>query len=176
MDMKPSTSVVLLVGIVLGIVTAPSPGNAQSHVKVTSQEATIYGKPDSGASLAISARKGDIFEAVDMQEHWTQIHLFSGAERYIQTSKVVTVGQVPPYLSDPSKRNKLCSEVNKARQKAAQKAMSKYSGDLDQKDTYEQLLTDRYLLKAFSNFDVAPAHFPKLIECVNNGLPNSIRL
>ncbi len=153
--------------------------HAQDKIRVIERKAMIYTKPKVDTSKAINAEKGDIFEIATEENEWIKIHLFTGADRYIERSlveKLYVNGEIPPYPSDPSKRNKVCNQVTKAQSKASRKAYSKYGDESEQQAAYEKFLLDKYLLKDFQDLGIPPAHYSKLVECVNNGMPRMIKV
>jgi hypothetical protein len=148
--------------------------NAQINVKVMVDEAIIYTEQNTDTSPIIRAAKGDIFEVTEVQDGWTQIHLFSGEERYIKSSQVATIHKIPPYSSYPSVRKDLCDKVKKASSKASKKSSSMYPNNIDQQSSYEYLLFDKYVLEVYRTLDIPPSYYSKLIECVDDGLIREI--
>lgn len=148
--------------------------NAQINVKVMVDEANIYAERQSDTSPIIHASKGDIFEVTDVQDGWHQIHLFSGEERYIQSSQVATIHDIPPYPPHPSVRQDLCGKVKKASSKASIDSSSRYPDNVNQQSSYEYLLFDKYVLDVYRTLDIPASYYSKLIECVDDGLIREI--
>lgn len=148
--------------------------NAQINVKVVVDEAIIYTEQNTDTSPIIRATKGDIFEVTDAQDGWTQIHLFSGEDRYIKSSQVATIHEIPPYPSYVSVRKDLCAKVKDASSKASKDSSSKYPDNVDRQSTYEYILFDKYILDVYRTLDIPAAHYSKLIECVDDGIIREI--
>lgn len=148
--------------------------NAQINVKVMVDEAIIYMEQSTDTSPIINATKGDIFKVTDVQDGWTQIHLFSGEERYIQSSQVATINEIPPYPSYPSVRQDLCTKVKNASSKASKDSSSKYPDNMSQQSSYEYFLFDKYVLDVYRTLDIPASYYSKLIECVDDGLIKEI--
>ncbi|GAA5520861.1 hypothetical protein LQ318_03915 [Aliifodinibius salicampi] len=138
--------------------------NAQINVKVMVDEVIIYTEQNIDTSSTIRTTKGDIFEVTDVQDGWTQIHLFSGEERFIKSSQVSTIHEIPPYPSYTSVRKDLCAKVKKASSKASKNSLSKYPNTIDQQSSYEYFLFDKYVLDIYRTSDIPASNYSKLIE------------
>ncbi len=137
-------------------------------------EAIIYTERNTDTSPIIRATEGDIFEVTDVQDGWTQIHLFSGKEHYIKSSQVATIREIPPYPSYPDVRKDLCTKIKNASSKASKDSSSKYPNNVDQQSSYEYFLLDKYVLDVYRTLDIPATHYSKLIECVDDGLIREI--
>lgn len=174
MNLSPG-SVVSSIFFVL-LVACPLLTNAQTGVKVTSENALLYNRPRADISFNIGVQEGDIFEVQEFLGDWIRIHLFSGGERYIKNEQVEVVNGFSPYPSDPAVRNELCVQTQAARAKASKEAMIQHSGDVNRQGIQENLLFDKYLLDIFREFEIPAAHYSKLAECVDRGIMRSIRI
>lgn len=145
-------------------------GKAQVNILVMSEKAEIYAKPVQDSTLKITARKGDIFTIIENRDGWIQIHMFSGAKRFIKSSNVQVTYDVPSYPAKPSIRSKLCEKANEAATRALETATIKYADNLSRQMAYEQMLYDQYLLNTFRKFDIPASHYTKLMECVDDGV------
>lgn len=141
---------------------------AQTNMKVISDKANIYAKANINSSPHINAKEGDIFKAKDIGNKWIQIHLFTGEKRFLKKSKTEVIHEISQYPSDPSVRSTLCKNVEEAKNKAHKKALVINTDNYFQQELYESLLTDKYILNTYRDFDIPASHYSKLMECIDD--------
>lgn len=149
------------------------PGKAQLNqinIRVISSEAAIYSDTDKHTVLHIRAHKGDIFGAEEVRQDWTSIHMFSDEIRYIESSKIEYIQEIPPYPHDLPTRSRICLNVKNAENKASNEAVRKFPYEIENQGSYKRFLFDVYVLKIFRKFDVPATHYSKLMECNDDSL------
>ena len=150
--------------------SSPFLAKAQNNVRVVSDKAVIYSKPDSVSSFQIEVQKGDIYEVIEARNTWVQLQLFSGGSRYIHYSQVEITHNVGSTVPNPQMQNKLCTQTEKLRKMALQRSAEKYPNNLNKQGVYEQILFDRYMLRTFRKFGIPASNYSLLVSCVNDPL------
>lgn len=142
--------------------TAP----AAEYIQVTKNKVRIRTAPTTEAEIIGTANKGDVFEVHERSGQWVGILMFSGEGRYIHSSLVGPIDELPA-LPDADTRKQACIELARVQNQAIAEALEQFASHFDRMIDHERLLTDRMELPIFQRYGIAPARNSELlIECV----------
>ena len=170
--MRKVRQCILLVLIIPAVLSLSTEAVSQEVVRVDSDQAGIYAKPDPEIDPFMWAQEGDAFqlEKQAFGKKLVGIRMFSGDTRYLRRDDVTLVYIRPDVEGTLSKRLQLCDEVQKIEADAASEAQSTFSEDDSRARSYENRIIDKRILNLFREHDVAAVHYPIFRECINDSI------
>ncbi len=157
---------ILVLGI--GVIAQANILHAAKYVEVSKDNVNIRTSASSSATVIGQAAKGMVFRLIGTNNEWHEIALSSGEYRYFHASLGENVVNAPQLTSSEDVLIGTCREFVAAENRATEEATVREPDIMKQIDL-DRLLTDRYKLKVFKKYDIAPARTTELtVWCVEN--------